>query len=81
LICHPTVESVVAGAPAQRETVTMNAKVHHSAAPVISLQQYLSAQRTRTPRLVIDQTAPRSTYQPAYVAHRDVTTRRKAGAK
>lgn len=59
----------------------MNAKVHHSAAPVISLQQYLSTQSTRTPRLVIDHTAAPSTYQPAYVAHRDVTFGRKAGAK
>jgi len=59
----------------------MNAKVHRPVAPAISLQQYLSTQRTRTPRLLIDHTAAPSTYQPAYVAHRDVTPRRKAGAK
>jgi hypothetical protein len=75
------VESVVAGAPAQRETVTMNAKVHHSAAPVISLQQFLHAQYANTPRLVIDQTIPRNNYQPTYATGSNVTFGRKAGAK
>lgn len=49
----------------------------------ISVQQFLRQYYERTPRLVIDQTAPRSTYKPDYVPHRDITLRaaRKAGVK
>ena len=67
----------------------MNAKVHLRVAPAIqvlprfkvSIQQFLRQYHERTPRLVIDQTAPRSTYQPEYVAHRNVTMRHTGGAK
>ena len=69
----------------------MNAKVHLRVAPAIqvmprfkiSVQQFLRQYHQRTPRLVIDQTAPRNTYKPDYVPHRDITMRaaRKAGVK
>jgi hypothetical protein len=45
------------------------------------LQNFIAQYNALTPRLVIDRTLPPSTYQPAYVAHRDVTFGRKAGAK
>ena len=61
----------------------MNATVNLTALQQTRLQQFLSDYRQRTPRLVIDQTAPRSNYTPDYVPHRDITLRatRKAGAK
>ena len=69
----------------------MNAKVHLRVAPAIqvlprhkiTIQEFLRQYHQRTPRLVIDQSAPRSTYKPDYVPHRDITLRaaRKAGVK
>lgn len=59
----------------------MNAKVRCFFAPKISLQQFIQHSIATTPRLVVDQTTPPSTYQPNYVAHRPVTFGRKAGAK
>ena len=58
----------------------MNAKVHITATLQTRLQQFLAQYNRRIVRPVIDQTAPRSTYQPEYVAHRNVTMR-TGGAK
>lgn len=59
----------------------MNAKVHTTVPAQTRLQQFLTQYHQRTPRLVVDQTAPRSTYRPEYVAHRNVTMRHTGGAK
>lgn len=56
----------------------MNAQVRIKA--VSRLQHFLTQHQQRTQRPVIDQTAPRSTYQPEYVTHRNVTMR-TGGAK
>ena len=59
----------------------MNAKVHITVPVQTRLQQFLAQYNRRIVRPVIDQTAPRSTYQPEYIAHRNVTMRRTGGAK
>ena len=59
----------------------MNAKARFVVTAHLRLQHFLAQYYARTPRLVIDQTTPRNTYKPHYVAHRDVTFGRKAGAK
>ena len=58
----------------------MNAKVHITATLQTRLQQFLAQYNRHIVRPVIDQTAPRSAYQPEYVTHRNVTMR-TGGAK
>ena len=77
---HPEKWLVGVNTPTKVNT-TMNAKARFVVTAHLRLQHFLAQYYTRTPRLVSDQTTPRNTYKPHYVAHRDVTFGRKAGAK
>jgi hypothetical protein len=80
LVCHPPWK-VGGGVSKLQKEPTMNAKARFVVTAHLRLQHFLAQYYTRTPRLVFDQTTPRNTYKPHYVAHRDVTPRRKGGAK
>lgn len=58
----------------------MNAPITGVFSARTRLQHYIKQQLANTPRHVVDQTHPKNSWQPTYVAHRDVTPR-QAGAK